>query len=667
MGVAWIWILWAQQAAAAAAGPDIVVTGERHARSKQQTASSVVVYTPDQIDRLGAADRLDTLLALTPNVQTGSGGEAPTIRGQDSTGVIRDLPAFLGGTKPRTTLQVDGRPADYFEFIFGLNSLWDVDKVEIFRSPQTVTQGRNAIAGAIFVTTRDPADRPEARARAILSDAHRRQLSASASTSLVDGLSARLAFDWGRVRPSSDLAHLQVGASPDIDKQELARLSVKAEPSHSLTLRSTLTRSHSQAPQFVGIRAPFRERKDPNATYGVFGTWVTAGTFRADWRISPRVDSGTTVTLTKARFRRFAPPGLGQAKVRKSTGTIEQVLRWKASDTVEGLAGLHVLDERTDQVIDISALSGIGMFDDHQTSFGLFGEVDWKPVPTLELQVAGRLQRDRQDRSGAIRGARTNASLDYRGRFDAFLPKVSFSWTPEPTLTLGAMVQKASNPGGSTLLLNGVVDRYDAESLWDAEIFGRGRNTRSTLHWSINLFDQRFRNAQRTLRSEVPSPSGPVTISELANAPRARARGAEAELQWRASPSLSLNVGVGLLWTRLTRTLLPSDPIRGNQFQRAPHMSVAAGADWRPVPRLTLSATVRGTSGYFSDDLNTPSLRIGSGALAEAKLRYDAGPASVGIYARNLFDRYAINFYQNPTLATAPDPREVGIGIASSF
>ena len=42
------------------------------------------------------------------------------------------------------------------EFVFGAAPLWDVDRVEVFRSPQTTTQGQNSIAGAIFVETSDP-------------------------------------------------------------------------------------------------------------------------------------------------------------------------------------------------------------------------------------------------------------------------------------------------------------------------------------------------------------------------------------------------------------------------------------------------------------------------------------------------------------------------------
>jgi outer membrane receptor protein involved in Fe transport len=226
-------------AAAAAAQPvsagsneaqAIVVTGERVKRSLKDTASSVVVVTKSDIEA-ASADRVEQVLDLIPNVQISSGGEGPTIRGQDTTGPTRDLPAFLGGTRPRTTLIVDGRAVSFNEFVFGTSPLWDVERIEVFRTPQTTTQGRNSIAGAIFVTTVEPSFVPEYRARAIVGDAHTRQLSAVASGPLADGHVAwRLAGDYRFSHPSSRIADTVAGADPNRDLYGLVRFKLLAIP-----------------------------------------------------------------------------------------------------------------------------------------------------------------------------------------------------------------------------------------------------------------------------------------------------------------------------------------------------------------------------------------------------------------------------------------------------
>jgi iron complex outermembrane receptor protein len=177
---------------------EIVVTGERVKRSLKDTPSSVIVFRKQDIDAMAAPDRLQQLLQFVPNVQIGSSRATPTIRGQDSIGVLQGLPGFLGGARPRTTLQIDGRAAGYNEFAFGIFGLWDVDRVEVFRSPQTTTQGPNAIAGAIFMQTADPTYKFESRLRAIGGQAHTREISGVLSGPLVaDQLAFRVAGRLG--------------------------------------------------------------------------------------------------------------------------------------------------------------------------------------------------------------------------------------------------------------------------------------------------------------------------------------------------------------------------------------------------------------------------------------------------------------------------------------
>ena len=78
---------------------EIVVTGERVARSLRKTPSSVFVVTADDVEAQAGSDRLDDILAQVPNIQFGSGNLGPTIRGQDTTGSLQDLPALLGGNR----------------------------------------------------------------------------------------------------------------------------------------------------------------------------------------------------------------------------------------------------------------------------------------------------------------------------------------------------------------------------------------------------------------------------------------------------------------------------------------------------------------------------------------------------------------------------------------
>jgi outer membrane receptor protein involved in Fe transport len=280
-----------------------------------------------------------------------------------------------------------------------------------------------------------------------------------------------------------------------------------------------------------------------------------------------------------------------------------------------------------------------------------------------------RYQRDRQDRTGSIGRSPRFLRLDYSETFSAWLPRLSAAYTFAPRILAGVTVQRAYNPGGVTLAVDtGAEDRFRQETLWDYEAFVRAAAADGKLTLESNIFYYDMRNAQRPRNRVVLTPDGSqVFVSEADNAPRARSYGLEVSGRWRASPRLSLRAAVGLLGTRLIETSDPADQARGRSFQRSPRLSASASAEWHPSARWRLSASVRHNSRYYSDDLNTPALRIGGVTRFDASAAYSAGRVTVFAYARNLFDRFELDALTDPTLGDAGEPRQLGAGIEASF
>jgi outer membrane receptor protein involved in Fe transport len=258
--------------------------------------------------------------------------------------------------------------------------------------------------------------------------------------------------------------------------------------------------------------------------------------------------------------------------------------------------------------------------------------------------------------------------LDYHKRFHAFLPKLSLAYDVTRDLRVGLMAQRAYNPGGVTInLFTRSADRFDAEFLWDYELFARAGLFGNRLTVSANVFYNAIRDAQRQQRETFDSPGGPVFFSGISNAPAARSYGAEMEMSFRATPRLSVRAGVGLLHTRITKVQLDADPLLGKAFNRSPHFTGSAAIDWKPRDELRLSAQVRHHSPYFSDDANTPVLTIGSATTVDAKAEWRFHRFRLSGYARNLLDSFNLTYRFNPTVATAEDPRELGLGIEADF
>ena len=651
---------------------EIVVTGERVERSVKRTSSSVDVFTADRLEAEAGTDRIDQLLEQSPNVQLGNGSDGPTIRGQDTTGVLRDLPGFLGGSRPRTTLQVDGRAVSFNEFVFGASPLWDIEQVEIFRTPQTTTQGRNSIAGAIFVRSKDPTYEWEGRARILAGNYDLRQLSALVSGPIVkDRLAFRIAGDIRRGRPFSKIVDVTRGADPNNDDYSLLRVKLLAEPAFWPSGKVQLTYSHTESlsPQSVGIRPPYKKRRDPIDRYGTFGTNVDSLTAVASYALTGQLKGTTTLSLGSAHARRFALAGFGEARNRVRDRSIESILDWNPSGSTRLVGGVSYLTSRLDQFIDLSLVFGLGEFDDRQSSFGLFGEASFEPLPRTTLTAGLRYQQDRQKRVGVAGRPGLSAALDYNETFSALLPKLSLAYAITDDVTLGGLVQRAYNPGGTTLRFDTPVpETFDAERLWNYELFVRSSPVPG-VQLSANIFYTDITDSQRARSVPFRIPGGPTAFfAEISNVPKAWTRGAEVTLDWRLDRRLSARAAIGLLDTRIVRTDDPDDPASGKKFQRSPAFTASASLDWKPVDAVRLSAQLRHNSRYYSDDFETIETRIGNATIADVKASWAIRRFSLFGYIRNVFDAFELRTKGiGSGFATAVDPRQFGIGLEASF
>ena len=657
-------------AAVPAAGTDpgtIVVTGERVKRSLKETSSSVTVVTARDIEASGA-DRVEQVLALVPNVQLGSGSEGPAIRGLDTTGALTGLPAFLGGNRPRTTLIVDGRRQTYHEFVFGSAPVWDLERVEVFRSPQTTTQGQNSIAGAIFAYTRAPSFAPEYRARLIAGNLRTRQASVVASGPIAgEEVAFRLAGDFRYSRTASLIADRAVGADPNHDVYGQVRAKLLVKPAALPNSEMTLIYAHlqSQAPQIVPVTPPFRERRDDEGFYGTFRINVDSVT-AALRHEAGQLSSSVTLTAGNSLARRLAFPGLGQARIRGKDWSAEGVVNWRGEGPLRAVGGASLTHLALRQTIDLSLISAIGRFQDSQNSMGLFGEINATILPNAVVTAGIRYQQDRQNRSGELI---TPASipLQFDRTFRAWLPKLSLAYDFTSTVRAGVLVQRAYNAGGTTLRFDiARPDNFEAETMWDYELFARARLGHA-IAASANLFYYDLRDAQRAKEITIIGPAGfPVGFADMFNVPKAHSYGFEAEIDWRPGKRLTSRFSLGMLDSRIDRPPVDYPEFSGNQFGRSPHLSAAAAIDWDATPRFRLSAQVRRHSSYFTDDGNRAGTLVPRSTIANARAEYRLRRITLFAYATNLFDKFA--FVERDTgFAVLEDPREVAAGIETRF
>ena len=136
-----------QEPAAAEAEEDegIVVTALRRDESLQDTPAAVTAFTSEAIENAGI-ERPADFIALTPNVNL-----VQTQNAGNSFVIIRGI-SQNRNSEPSVAVIVDGvqqvNPAQFNQDLF------DIEQIEVLKGPQGGLYGRNAIGGAIIITTK---------------------------------------------------------------------------------------------------------------------------------------------------------------------------------------------------------------------------------------------------------------------------------------------------------------------------------------------------------------------------------------------------------------------------------------------------------------------------------------------------------------------------------
>lgn len=211
----------APPAAEAVDDADIVVTAQRRSERLQEVPLSVTVATGEVLDSQGVRS-LEDLGARQPNIRIAQApaGDQLRIRGSGS--------GFNPGFEQSVATFVDGiyRGRARASRI----AMFDVDRVEILRGPQTTFFGANAIAGALNITTRKATNAFAANASALYAPTDGEyNLEAGVGGPVSDTLGVRVAGRWSGMNGYLENKDAGIKGPHLNDKQ--ARISAAWSPS----------------------------------------------------------------------------------------------------------------------------------------------------------------------------------------------------------------------------------------------------------------------------------------------------------------------------------------------------------------------------------------------------------------------------------------------------
>ena len=156
-----------------AAIEEIIVTSRYRAEKLSDVPDSITAFTAQDIER-HRIERINRIASLTPNLRFSDDQEVGV-----STLVIRGVTQNRGTGQPPVSFRIDGVSAT--NNLLTTQELFDIESVDVLRGPQGALYGRNAIGGAVLISTRRPTTDPEFNLRFSAAEGKDYTLAGSAS------------------------------------------------------------------------------------------------------------------------------------------------------------------------------------------------------------------------------------------------------------------------------------------------------------------------------------------------------------------------------------------------------------------------------------------------------------------------------------------------------
>ena len=652
---------------------EITVTGEKFERSQSSTGSSTSVVTAEQLKREANLLSATQLLKRDVNIlDTGLGNDLPTVRGVDGSGPAVGAVAFFAGSRPRLNMQIDGRTSSYNELAFGTKSLWDMKQIEIYRGAQSYAQGRNAIAGAVVMTSNDPTQEWEGAAKLNMGNHRLAQTAALISGPVVkDELAFRLSVDHQQRETAVDLPHYDPVGNPRWFKATNTRAKLLWTPSALPDLYSRLTFNHlsARAPQSETELQPNSPRYTPERpvfqTRSASTIWDIGYQLSDHWKWENKLVYTHFIhdRKTTSPFNTALPPNRRgvPARIDGNEFQIEPIVKYE-NEKYRGLFGLFYFNAKQDE--SVTMLNGriartpiTTNFNDKTKTKAAFGEITFTPDIPFELTLSARYEQEHHQRKGKS----AMFSINRDKKYNVFLPKADIAWKINDDQRLGFKVGKGYNPGGAgvTFGVPYTSYEYDAEYVWNYELYHRWTSADKRLRINSNLFYNDYKDMQ------LPFTLGPNSIV-IRNADKVVTYGAEINTEWQATEKLALNAGIGMLKTDIKR--YPNSSIEGNKLARAPSFSGKVGANYRLLDHLEIGTNYSYNSSYYSTADNLANGKVGHYDQLDVYLAYDFKHARIMLYADNVLNsRKDILLVPRSGDITRQPERQIGLSTELRF
>jgi iron complex outermembrane receptor protein len=665
------------QDSAATDGNDIVVTARQRSESLQQVPDSITAFSAKAIEEAGI-DSIDDVTNLMPNISLVDSQDAGTVAIS-----IRGIGQVRNGEAP-IALVIDGVQMTSTDMI--KQALFDIDQIEVLKGPQGALYGRNAIGGAINITTKRPTNDLQGRVTLDYANGDDRRINASLSGALVpDILLFRVAGDYRKF----DGVFRNVTLDRKIDFLEDANLRGRLlfTPTERLTV--DLRGAYGDLKAGASYYIPLPDGQPNNISVpiqaDVLGTSprkLKDGSLKIDYAFDPFTFSSITAyNNTKINLTEdldwYPQSILGATQLRRYESFTQEFRVASAStQKLRWTAGAYLLDarRRVDTVVLISpdpAASQLPLLsyfpvpvarptEDILTK-AVYGQANYSVTDALELTAALRYDNDKRTQTN-----RLAPGPERKATFDEWQPKISVKYAFSRDNMVYATAARGFRSGGFNPP-NAVFPAIYRPEVADTLEIGT-KNSLLDRHLTLNAsaFYMKYKDQQVFILN--------VADQGIVNVGKTDIYGFELDVQARPVQDVQLGGSLGFIDTKI-KDFDGTQLFRGNRVPLTYRWSYNLFGQYRlPLGGNGLIARVdySGKSGNYWHIDNAD--KQDAVKLVNARLTFAARNYSLALYATNLLkERYNEEFFAQEFSAGLSDiaypgaPRRYGVSATLNF
>jgi iron complex outermembrane receptor protein len=690
-------IAYAQDTAAEEAPKEIVVSALRRDQNLQDVPAAVTAFSAEAIENAGIEKPLD-FINLTSNVnlvETQNSGNAFII--------IRGI-TQARNSEPSVAVVIDGvqqvNPAAFNQ------ELVDIAQIEVLKGPQGGLYGRNAIGGAIIITSQKPTDEFSGSIKAGIDNGFGWNVRAGISGPLSDTVKYRMSGSYRDTKGYLPNTFLKEDADPVKDLSLRGNLLFEPGNGWTADLRASYAKLETQALYFnivndvndVSLPIRVNNRGINNrdivnvaAKFAYEGDGFTATSITSYDTVKEILtgDAFDFRPVTESFLYRPAnsPFGFGLGygiDIAQSqyldVKAVSQEIRIESpkNDKLFWMFGGYFIDTQrfisTGNLVDF----GQGVFPVYRTpstnpaspqqtfladsqnnfAWAVFGNFGYELSDQFRVDASLRYDRDKRVNTtltpsgylpnvpGFPQGA---TGEKRRATFDDLQPKVTLTYQPTDDVTLYGGYSRGFRSGGfnqtgvgGVASSNGIVGVSDIFKDETATTFEAGVKTR--------LLDRKL-----TLNAAVYSTMSKNSYffvflaanstQNLGNVPKTRIQGFEVEANFRPTSDLQLNAAAGYTFSEIKE--FPDASAIGNEAPLISRYTFNLGAQYTPQLTDTLDGLFRvdyrRTGKTWWEPFNT-TVRAPVD-LVDARLGVSSDNWTMAAFASNLFnEKYNAEF-----------------------